>query len=172
MWRKRFPGFIYIKKGPICQSLTEQLRSCMLILYHLDLVNPDGRGKVFIWRNVDASWRVTLPTPDGVSARRVTLPEQTFYVWKRFATFCKKMVWKIGTPRVAVVGSWSFYPRQLFSIQTGPSQVKISRQTFERHRLCHFVFADFHLGLAPPHPSPPPPPPTHPPKVGRALDRI
>ena len=135
-------------KGPICQSLTEELHSRMLILYHLDLVNPDGRGKVFIWRNVDPSRRVTLTTPDGVSARWVPLLEQTFYVCKRFATFCKKMVWKIGTPRVAVVGSWSFYPGQLFSIQTGPSHVRISRQTFERHRLCHFVFKTRH-----PHPS-------------------
>ena len=83
---KTCPRVYMRKKGPNCQSLTEQLRSRVLILHHLDLVNPDGRGKVFIWREIDPSRRVTLPTPDGVSARGGggTLLEQTFYVCKRF----------------------------------------------------------------------------------------
>ena len=89
---KTRPRFYMRTKGPIGQCLTVQLRSLMLRLYHLDLVNPDGRGKVFIWRNVEPSRKVTVTTPDGVSARWVPLLEQTFYVCKRFATFCKKMV--------------------------------------------------------------------------------
>ena len=74
-------------KGPLCtnKSLTEELRSSMLWLSHLDRVGPDGRGKQSVERKVDPSRiesrRVTLPTREEVSAWRVT----TFYACKRLA---------------------------------------------------------------------------------------
>ena len=63
---------------PFCPS---QQCSHRLWLSRLDRVNPAGRVKVFIWRNVGSARTVTLPSQKGEPvARRVTLlAKPTFF---------------------------------------------------------------------------------------------
>ena len=64
---------------PLCPS---QQCSHILWLFRLDWVDPPGRAKVFIWRNVGSARKVTLPSQKGEhAARRVTLlAKPTFFL--------------------------------------------------------------------------------------------
>ena len=70
---------------PLCPS---QQCSCTLWLSRLDQVDPAGRAKVFVWRNVGSARRMTLPSQKGEPVRRVIrLAKQTFFTITRFAPF-------------------------------------------------------------------------------------
>ena len=64
---------------PLCPS---QQCSHILWLFRLHWVDPPGRAKVFIWRNVGSARKVTLPSQKGEpAARRVTLlAKPTFFL--------------------------------------------------------------------------------------------
>ena len=76
---------------PFCPS---QLYSHVLWLSRLDQVDPAGRVKVFVWRNVGSARRVTLPSQKGEpAARRVTLPAKaTFF---HIYTVLKINIWTL-----------------------------------------------------------------------------
>ena len=62
---------------PLCPS---QQCSRTLWLSRLERVDPAGRAKVFVWRNVGSDRSVTLPSQKGEPARRVILlGKQTFF---------------------------------------------------------------------------------------------
>ena len=80
---------------PLCPS---QLYSHMLRLSRLNQVDPAGRAKVFVRRNVGSARTVTLPSQKGEpAARRVTLlAKPTFSTFTRFATFFNPLNHKIN----------------------------------------------------------------------------
>ena len=102
---------------PLCPS-----KQCthMLWLSHLEQVDPAGRTKVFIWRNVGSARKVTLPPQKGEpAARRVGHPPRQanfFFTFTRFATFSNPSNHKINIwiliccpysfPREVVGRSW------------------------------------------------------------------
>ena len=74
---------------PLCPS---QQCSRTLWLSRLERVDPAGRAKVFVWRNVGSARRVTLPSQKcEQAARRVTLLAKPtfFFTFTRFATSFK-----------------------------------------------------------------------------------
>ena len=87
------------KNCPICpsQELTTGLAHA---LSRVDLVNPAGQAKVFMWRIVALGRRLTLSSKGGVPARPVSLRAEPTHCFpcKRFAKFCKEMQEKLDPP--------------------------------------------------------------------------
>ena len=74
----------------------------MLRLSRLDQVDPAGRAKVFVWRNVGSARRVTLPSLKGEPARwdidhgRLYETEQQSAIFKAmFILYCIRLAMSV-----------------------------------------------------------------------------
>ena len=99
------------------RTFSDCLRQCsrMLWLSRLDRVDPAGRDKVFYGEKL--AWLGGWPYhnwPISHTWWSTLLAEPTFcFACKRFARILRK--WKVGTPRVALVGGWPLCMVQLFT---------------------------------------------------------
>ena len=88
LFRKRWSPSSWVNGKSSWRLCPSQQCSHIFWLSLLDRVDPAGRAKVFVWRNVGSARRMTLPSQKGEPVRRVIrLAKQTFFTITRFARF-------------------------------------------------------------------------------------